>query len=484
LDWASNLVYSGFIPTRQTMMIFSTNPGKLAFMCIAVAFSWIAFAPVMECQTSQSSLRASVRDSRGKAIEGATLRLQAKTGSNAITAVTDANGSYEFTGLTPGLYSLHAEMKGQGEATASSILLRPDELKTVDVVLAAAAFYDPPQFTVSGVTDTTSLGGHGSDSVVRTRDTLAKETAGLAHPGAVNGYPVPSERALREQVQETQKLLEHDNSAELHHLLADLQERLGDSLSAVREYQRAAEMSPREPYLFDWGAELLLHHAPEPAQEVFTRAHRIFPKSARILIGLGSSLLALGSYDDAVQRVCEASDLNPGDLTPYLILGKMDEIGSVKSAVLATYLQRFASLHPNSAQSNYYYAVALWKRRTPQQNARELAQVESLLKKAVGLDPHLGAAYLQLGILHAEKRDFSQAIADYRQAMQASPGLKEAHYRLAQAYRQTGEEEKAKVEIEIYERMSREAAQQADRERHEIRQFVYTLRDQPQPQPE
>ena len=188
-------------------------------------------------------------------------------------------------------------------------------------------------------------------------------------------------------------------------------------------------MSPREPYLFDWGAELLLHHAPEPAQEVFTRAHRIFPKSARILIGLGSSLLALGSYDDAVQRVCEASDLNPGDLTPYLILGKMDEIGSVKSAVLATYLQRFASLHPNSAQSNYYYAVALWKRRTPQQNARELAQVESLLKKAVGLDPHLGAAYLQFGILHAEKRDFSQAIADYRQAMQASPGLKEAHYR-------------------------------------------------------
>jgi uncharacterized coiled-coil DUF342 family protein len=57
--------------------------------------------------------------------------------------------------------------------------------------------------------------------------------------------------------------------------------------------------------------------------------------------------------------------------------------------------------------------------------------------------------------------------------------MEESHYRLAQMYRQTGDADKARAEIEIYDRMTKESAQQAERERHEIRQFVYTLRDQP-----
>jgi len=458
--------------------------GKKSALVVSIVavIALMAVAPALECQTQQASLRASVRNSQGKPVAGAMLRLQRKNGSNSFTAVTDANGTYEFVSLIPGMYSLHVEMKGQGEATASSIPVELNQVKTINLVLGEPAFYDSPQFTVSGVTDTTSLGGHGSDAVVRTRDTLAKETAGLGNPGAGNTPSAETEQALREQVQRTQKLLEHNDSAELHHALADLQEKLGDSLSAVREYQRAAELSPREPYLFDWGAELLLHHAPEPARQVFTKANHLFPKSTRILIGLGSASFALGSYDQAAQRVCEASDLNSADPAPYLFLGKMDEIGSLKSAALVAHLQRSASLHPESAESNYYYAVALWKRRSDRHDARESSQVESLLKKAVSLDPHLGAAYLQLGILHAERRDFPQAIADYQQAIQVSPELEAAHYRLSQVYRQTGDQEKAKAEIEIYERMSKDSAQQADRERHEIRQFVYTLRDQPKPQ--
>ena len=59
--------------------------------------------------------------------------------------------------------------------------------------------------------------------------------------------------------------------ADLHHLLGDVDEKLGDSLEAVRHYQRAAELDPSEPHLLDWGAELLLHHAPAPAGEVFAK---------------------------------------------------------------------------------------------------------------------------------------------------------------------------------------------------------------------
>ena len=74
-----------------------------------------------------------------------------------------------------------------------------------------------------------------------------------------------------------QALLQHHDKAEVHHLLGDVQEKLGNSLEAVREYQRAAELDPSEAYLFDWGSELLLHHAPEPALEVFTQGQPPVP---------------------------------------------------------------------------------------------------------------------------------------------------------------------------------------------------------------
>ena len=44
----------------------------------------------------------------------------------------------------------------------------------------APQFYDEPQFTVAGVADATNLGGHGSDTVVRTKESLAKDTVSLS----------------------------------------------------------------------------------------------------------------------------------------------------------------------------------------------------------------------------------------------------------------------------------------------------------------
>jgi tetratricopeptide (TPR) repeat protein len=104
----------------------------------------------------------------------------------------------------------------------------------------------------------------------------------------------------------------------------------------------------------------------------------------------------------------------------------------------------------------------------------------------IRLDPKYGAAYLQLGILHSERKDYSRAISDYQQAVQANPQMQtlieEAHFRLAQAYRQVGDVARAEAELRAYDQIAKESAQEEGRERHEIRQFVYTLRDQPVPQ--
>ncbi len=96
--------------------------------------------------------------------------------------------------------------------------------------------------------------------------------------------------------------------------------------------------------------------------------------------------------------------------------------------------------------------------------------------RAVQLDPKLGVGYLQLGVLYSEREDFSRAISSYQSAIQASPQLEEAHYRLAQAYKRTGEREKAEVELRAYNRISKSKDEEVERERRESRQFVYTLR--------
>jgi tetratricopeptide (TPR) repeat protein len=501
-----------------------------------------------------ASLRGTIRDSQGKPVAAASVELRTQDTTPAQSARTDPQGKYAFPALHGGRYALRVEMTGYGNAEISALFLGPKESKTVDLTLppqkasalpAGSAkkpeFFDPPQFTVAGVTDTTNLGGHGSDTMVRTRETLAKETVSLGKtaPGARSAV-AEGEASLRESVErdpasfeanhrlgkmlaesgraheaipflqracdlkpldyesaydlalanyragnyqraldDASVLLARSDTAEVQHLLGDAHESLGNSLEAVRHYERAAEMDPSELYIFDWGSELLLHHAPEPALEVFARGNRLFPGSARMLMGLGASWFARGSYDQAVHRICDASELNPADPTPYLFLGKMQSGETRPSEEAVEKLRRFAAQQPENPQANYYYAVGLWKLRKEPPDAASLAQVESLLHDAIRLDPKFAAAYLQLGILHSEEKYSQRAISDYQQAIQANPQMEEAHYRLAQAYRQKGDASGADAELAIYNRLTKESAQEAERERHEIRQFVYTLRDHP-----
>jgi tetratricopeptide (TPR) repeat protein len=131
-------------------------------------------------------------------------------------------------------------------------------------------------------------------------------------------------------------------------------------------------------------------------------------------------------------------------------------------------------LQPNNALGNYYYAVGLWKQGLASHDRGKLNQIEVLLQNAVHLDPKLGAAYLQLGIIYAERGDSPKAISSYEEAVAATPEVPDAHYRLAQAYRQSGDAAKAQQELQIFQRLSKQSAEEDERERREVQQFVFT----------
>jgi len=462
---------------------------SLRSFCLGL-FLCLAILPLAAQENGPSaSLRGVVRDSKGRAVANASVSLKQQNLSRLKSVSTDELGHYTFTGLSAGTYTVHAAKSGSGEGEITSVFLTEHGDKNVDLTISPAAagapqFFDEPQFSVSGVTDTTSLGGHGSDTVVRTRDSIAKDTTKLNKADAeASAVPPDVDKSLRagnyaEARDEVRRLIDQHDTASLHHLLGSIDEKLGDSLNAVHEYQQAAQMDPSEPYIFDWGSELLLHHAPEPAAEVFDKGTKLFPKSMRMWIGLGAASFARGSNEQAIRQVSTASDLNPSDPAPYLFLGKMQHAEKNSSAEVLEKLHRFVTLQPQSAQANYYYAVALWKNRDPQDTSRA-AQVESLLANSIRLDPQFADAELQLGIVYADQGNASAAIPHYQRAIQIAPQTEEAHFRLAQAYRQAGQLEKSKEELHLYQQLSKESSEKLERERHEIRQFVYTLRDQP-----
>ncbi len=437
----------------------------MSFTGIA-AFLLAAAALFGQSPNPEASVQGVVRDSQGKAVAGATVQLQVKSTGRTLAAETDAHGVYRVAALSPGTYSLRVTAAGAGEAAEGPFVLGTGERKSFDLTLQYA-FFDEPNFIVAGVTDTASRGGHGSDTVMRSSESLAQATAVLGH-GAES--PAAGEASLREAI------AKDPANAPLHHALADSEEKQGNALEAVREYQLAAELESSEANLFDWGAELLKHRANEPATEVFIKGNRLFPRSARMILGLAAAWYARGSYDQAASRFFEACDLDPADPQPYMFLGKVESLEITQLPGYAERLKRFAERYPDNAWANYYFAVSLWKQRIAPEDTGTPARVRELLERAIRLDAGLGLAYLQLGVVYSSQGDSLHAIAAYRKSIDASPQLDEPHYRLGQTLARTGDQETARKELEVYQQMSKRSAEEAQRERDAMQQFVYELR--------
>lgn len=278
-----------------------------------------------------------------------------------------------------------------------------------------------------------------------------------------------------------QQLLKHEDSADLHRLLGNVDEQMGDSVAAEHEYEQAVRLDPSEQNYFTWGSELLLHRAVWPAAEVFRKGAEAHPKSARMLAALGAALFAGALYDEAAQRLCDASDFDPADPAPYAFLSKVDMVAPSPAACVEPKLKRFAQQRPGDARANYYYAMAIWKRQKASEYQQEVQQVEGLLTKAVAADPKYGEAYLQLGNLYFGEREFENAVGSYTKAIEADPQLSEAHYRLGVAYERTGEPAKAKQQFELHDEIEKQQAEAVEQQRRDIKQFLVVLNDQPTP---
>jgi tetratricopeptide (TPR) repeat protein len=278
---------------------------------------------------------------------------------------------------------------------------------------------------------------------------------------------------LPEARQEIAAVLALKNTGELHDLLAEIEEKEGHFVEAANQFETAAHLDPSEDNLFDWGSELLLHRTYEPAIDVFQEAVRRYPKSPRLLIGLGMALDLRGKYDEAVKALLSAADLDPADGRCYLFLSKAYDSSPTQAEEVIRRFRRYAELQPNNAMAQYYYALSLWKGKRVSDASLDLNRVEALLRKAVALDSKLPEAHVQLGNIFAGRREYEKSIPEYERALELNPNLSDAHYRLGTSYVHVGKKEQAQKELEIYQRLRAEHLAEVDKERAEVQQFVY-----------
>jgi tetratricopeptide (TPR) repeat protein len=139
--------------------------------------------------------------------------------------------------------------------------------------------------------------------------------------------------------------------------------------------------------------------------------------------------------------------------------------------------RRFAELQPRNGRALYYYAMSLWKGKRAQDPSLDLHQIESLLTKSIELDPTLADAQLQLGNLYSDQSRYADAIPHYKRALELNTDLADAHYRLGQAYVRTGEKDRAQQELQVYQQLRAQHLADLDKQRAEVRQFVYSAKD-------
>jgi Tfp pilus assembly protein PilF len=277
---------------------------------------------------------------------------------------------------------------------------------------------------------------------------------------------------LDEARQTIAALEQRTDKAELHNLLAQIDERSGDFVGAAQQYETAAHMDPSEENLFDWGGEMLLHRTYEAAIAIYQEGVRRYPDSARLSIGLGLALYSRGKYDDAVEALLKAADLSPSDSRCYLFLSKAYNSSPLQANAVLERFRRYAALKPNDALAQYYYAVSLWKGNRAGDSGVDLTVVERLLKNAIALDPTLADAHLQLGTLYSSRRNYQESIPEYERTLDLNPNLSDAHYRLGTDLVHVGEKERAQKEFAIYQRLRAEHLAEVEKERAEVRQFV------------
>jgi tetratricopeptide (TPR) repeat protein len=257
-------------------------------------------------------------------------------------------------------------------------------------------------------------------------------------------------------------MIAQHETGELDNLLGEALDKSGDTKGAATEYYRAAQLEPSEENIFDLASFLLQHKTYEGflnnSLAFFRYGVQKYPRSAKLTVGLGVALYADGRYDDAVQTLCAAVDLDPTDPKPFEFLGKVSTASPAHIPEIRKRLEAFVHLYPGNGPASYYYAMSLWQ-RAEGEPAADMATIQALLEKAIAADANFYEAHYQLGILYQDQQKYQDAIREFNQTLKLRPDYNRAHYRLFLLYTRTHQKQLAAEHLAMLKQIKKEDAE-------------------------
>ncbi len=455
-------------------------------LCVAASFVWSAAAQNPPKQTLDEAYQAAVSDYNAGRLAKASEELQ--------RLLPYAPQSYELRELLGMVYASLGQADKAIEQLRLAVRIKPDAAEArvnLGVTLVHAGKREPAaeQFQRASVLDPGNYDAqHNLGELYILEGKVAEaqpflEKAWRIHPDAYNNaYDLAMADFLLGKLdparQIVKALIKVKDTGELHNLLGQIDEKDQRYIAAANDYEVAAHLDPSEESLFNWGSEMLLHRTYEPAIAIFQQGAERYPRSPRMLIGLGLADYSRGKYDEAIKALIRAADLNPRDPRCYVFLSKAYNSSPLQADEVTQRFRRYAELEPGNALAQYYYAVSLWKGRRVEDPGTNLAVVEALLQKAIALDDSLAPAHVQLGDLYEDERKYEASIPQYERALQLDPSLTDAYYRLGTDYVHTGQKEKAQAELAVYQKLRAAHLAAVEKERAEVEQFVYSEKGQ------
>lgn len=307
-----------------------------------------------------------------------------------------------------------------------------------------------------------------------------KDATPAAQPAtrAAAPAPTPADEEGRIAVEIASLLQRRTREPKNAGILLDLGQRysrVGHYQDAVAAFQDAARIDPKSvPAYLGQGQVWRELHRPGKAVDAYEKANQLLPGQALIELELAGSYIDLRDFPTAEMHAERARKLAPNDPEVYRALGTAyAALGDITRTVTAgekaielaptdpvnwvqmgalyygirrfpeavTHLRKAVEMDPKNVDANVNLADAL---RQVDQTPGARHEIQSLLARALTLDPYHDRALFLLGRMYLEDGKVDIAVSTLRRAVRWAPQSKESLLALGQALARQGSTEEAR----------------------------------------
>lgn len=224
---------------------------------------------------------------------------------------------------------------------------------------------------------------------------------------------------------------------------------------AAVQFEAAIRLNPADESLYFELSKLHLERQKfEQAAEVLAKGRKIFDKSPQLELAYGVALYGLRRFPEAADAFLRTIRLAPDVEQPYLFLSRFLEMSEDRLPAITAAFRALMERNPESFFATLLYAKAL------SAGGAAPDEVEPLLRKSIAGKADYWESHFELALVLERRRQFADAAAEMRRAIEFNPKNPVPHYRIARLLDRLGKPEEAKTERELHERLAAEEKRQ------------------------